>query len=194
MKRLFILFFLLLAFAGLKAQTNYLPLGSWQYVDGRDTITMYFKPDRLVLGKEVYHTIIGFHESIKNGNVLETNLSYLNTSYIDGNYSVIIYNNGPDEIKHNGKIKSNPIRTSGPIYKGKQYLLLTFKNDSGTNRQKKSIQDILIPFTCYITLTKIDPNTMAIELYPYYDGKLLDGRLFQNTLPRSFKLTRLLTP
>jgi hypothetical protein len=73
-----------------KAQVNYTPTGTWKYINGADTIEVFFGQSQLVSGSETFPLIVGFHKYVKNGQVVESNLSQINSSH--PKYSIRIPN------------------------------------------------------------------------------------------------------
>lgn len=77
------------------AQTNYTPIGTWRWVNGNDTVQFFFKTATVLVGDDDAPIIFGFHKYVKNGIVIENNLSNSGSSFNQNLYSLFIPNNAP---------------------------------------------------------------------------------------------------
>jgi len=106
MKKIFFLFFgIIISTQTLKAQINYLPLGTWKYINGNDTIEIYLKSTQINLAGTTYPTLIGFHKYVKNGQLIESSINFANTNFADKKYTIIIYNVQSADIRNDGDFK-----------------------------------------------------------------------------------------
>jgi len=104
-KIFFLLFGIIISTQTLKAQTNYIPLGTWMYINGNDTIEIYLKSTQINVADTSYPTLIGFHKYVKNGQLIESSLNFGNTNFADKKYSIIIYNVKSADIRNDGDFK-----------------------------------------------------------------------------------------
>ena len=97
------------------AQTNYVSTGTWKYVNGNDTIEIYFKTAQLNVGELQQPVLIGFHKYIKNGQLIENTLNYTFTSLTDNKYSIIIFDVQTNDTKNVGNIKDSILNNTREI-------------------------------------------------------------------------------
>ena len=92
MKRIFCL--LLLTFVGMaiKAQTTYTPAGRWRWTSGSDTIDFQIKPAIITADSTTsYAVLLGFTRYVKNGVIVQDNISDSSTNYIADKFSFILF-------------------------------------------------------------------------------------------------------
>jgi hypothetical protein len=117
MKKIYIIIaFTLLHAVAVNAQTDYVPSGSWKYINGTDTIEMYFKTDQIILNGNAHPIIIGFHKYVKGGQLIESTIQLSNSgTYANHRYSIATY--GIDTTKvQQGEIKDISLNYKRDIF------------------------------------------------------------------------------
>ncbi len=84
------------------AQTNYTPVGTWKYINGLDTLEMFFKVGDIGNGTVSLPVLKGYHKYVKNGQTIESFMPFVNSV---NKYSILIYNNHPTMARLDGNIK-----------------------------------------------------------------------------------------
>lgn len=102
MKKILIIAIAILFVTNTFAQTNYTPVGTWKYINGLDTLEMFFKIGELTSGTVSFPVIKGYHRYVKNGQVVENYIPFVNSV---NKYSILIYNNHPTMARLDGNIK-----------------------------------------------------------------------------------------
>lgn len=103
MKKLLLV--LLFPVSTLKAQHNYIPTGNWKYIDGKDTVDFFLKSSQMTVAGTTYPILIGFHKYIKNGKLVESSMSDVNSNYADKKFTIFIYNVQENRAKYSGNFK-----------------------------------------------------------------------------------------
>jgi hypothetical protein len=87
------------------AQTNFIPTGTWKYINGNDTIEIYLKPAQMMLSGISYPILIGYHKYVKNGQLIESSLPFSKSDFIDKKYTIIIYDVKAADERNDGDFK-----------------------------------------------------------------------------------------
>jgi hypothetical protein len=105
MKKILVIVILLISTQSIViAQTNYIPLGTWKYISGNDTLEVFFVAGQITAGSNTYPIVRGYHKYIKNGVLLENSLSQINNPSLNKASIVINYVNS-SETRFDGIIK-----------------------------------------------------------------------------------------
>ncbi len=111
MKKYIIIIMLIVISNITNAQTNYIPTGTWKWINNNDTIEIFFKTDIMTVGTRTFPIVIGYHKYVKNGIILENNLSFSNTNFIAQKFSIILYYKRSEDMRNDGSIKDFTLNT-----------------------------------------------------------------------------------
>ena len=133
MKNLFSLLTILLITQHIDAQTNYTPTGTWKYINGMDTVEFFLKTDQITAGTKTYPILIGFHKYVKNGVEIENTLPLSNTTYLQNQYSIVMFGIDSAKVRADGHIKDITLHY-------KRYIILTKVNPTTINVRLTSME------------------------------------------------------
>jgi len=136
MKKILLLAFLFVLINNIgNSQTNYSPTGTWRYVNGTDTVEIYLKQDQFTLNGTTHSILIGFHRYVKNGVLMENTMGFTNTTYNNNQYSIITFDDNPNNVRVDGHLKDVSLNN-------KRYIIFTKVNTTTMNVRLTYIQGV----------------------------------------------------